>query len=41
MPNTIPPQFTRTHILIGSEGISTLAGKHIFVAGMGGQFLLH
>lgn len=31
-----PPQFERTHILIGDEGIDNLAGKHIFVAGMGG-----
>lgn len=30
------PQFERTHILIGDEGISRLAGKHVFVAGMGG-----
>jgi len=36
MPNSIPPQFTRTHILLGDEGIATLRGKHIFVAGMGG-----
>ena len=32
----IPPQFTRTHILIGDEGIATLANKHVFIAGMGG-----
>jgi tRNA A37 threonylcarbamoyladenosine dehydratase len=36
MQNTIPPQFTRTHILLGDEGIAKLASKHIFVAGMGG-----
>lgn len=30
------PQFERTHILIGDGGISRLAGKHVFVAGMGG-----
>jgi tRNA A37 threonylcarbamoyladenosine dehydratase len=32
----IPKQFERTHILIGDEGIEKLAGKHVFVAGMGG-----
>ncbi|HEU0186595.1 MAG TPA: tRNA threonylcarbamoyladenosine dehydratase [Gallionellaceae bacterium] len=32
----IPPQFSRTHILLGDEGLSLLAGKHIFVAGIGG-----
>ncbi|HEU0283391.1 MAG TPA: tRNA threonylcarbamoyladenosine dehydratase [Gallionella sp.] len=32
----IPAQFTRTHILIGDEGIATLANKHVFIAGMGG-----
>ena len=32
----IPPQFTRTHILIGDDGLANLKGKHIFVAGMGG-----
>ncbi len=31
-----PPQFERTEILIGAEGIIRLAGKHVFVAGMGG-----
>jgi len=36
MQNTIPPQFERTHILLQNEGIATLAGKHVFVAGMGG-----
>jgi tRNA A37 threonylcarbamoyladenosine dehydratase len=35
MQNT-PPQFERTHILIGDEGLAQLAGKHVFVAGMGG-----
>ena len=30
------PQFERTHILLGAEGIAALAGKHVFVAGMGG-----
>ena len=32
----IPPQFERTHILIGDAGIATLAVKHVFVAGLGG-----
>lgn len=36
MPNTIPPQFTRTHILLGDAGIEKLKSKHIFVAGLGG-----
>lgn len=31
-----PPQFERTEILIGSAGIALLAGKHVFVAGLGG-----
>lgn len=30
------PQFERTHILLGDTGIETLAGKHVFVAGLGG-----
>lgn len=34
--STTPPQFERTHILIGDAGIVTLADKHVFVAGMGG-----
>lgn len=33
---SIPPQFTRTHILLGDEGLRKLAGKHVFVAGLGG-----
>jgi tRNA A37 threonylcarbamoyladenosine dehydratase len=33
---TTPPQFERTHILIGSEGIELLSDKHVFVAGLGG-----
>jgi len=33
---TIPPQFERTHILIGDSGLEKLAGKHVFVAGLGG-----
>lgn len=32
----VPAQFTRTHILLGDEGIENLKNKHIFVAGMGG-----
>jgi tRNA A37 threonylcarbamoyladenosine dehydratase len=32
----IPPQFERTEILIGQAGVETLAGKHIFLAGLGG-----
>ena len=31
-----PAQFERTSILIGAEGIALLAGKHVFVAGLGG-----
>lgn len=31
-----PPQFARTEILIGQRGISLLASKHVFVAGLGG-----
>jgi tRNA A37 threonylcarbamoyladenosine dehydratase len=31
-----PPQFSRSHILIGDVGLSLLASKHIFVAGLGG-----
>lgn len=36
MQNTTPPQFTRTHILLGDDGIEKLRNKHVFVAGMGG-----
>lgn len=36
MQNILPAQFTRTHILLGDQGIATLRNKHIFVAGMGG-----
>ncbi|HEY6096394.1 MAG TPA: tRNA threonylcarbamoyladenosine dehydratase [Gallionellaceae bacterium] len=32
----ILPQFSRTQILLGDEGLALLAGKHIFVAGLGG-----
>lgn len=31
-----PPQFERTRILLGDAGLQLLAGKHIFVAGLGG-----
>lgn len=33
---SLPPQFERTHILLGDAGLQLLAGKHIFVAGLGG-----
>lgn len=33
---TALPQFERTHILLGGAGLQLLAGKHIFVAGLGG-----
>ena len=32
----IPPQFTRTHILLGDAGLQQLARQHVFVAGLGG-----
>lgn len=32
----IPAQFTRTHILLGADGLETLKSKHLFVAGLGG-----
>jgi tRNA A37 threonylcarbamoyladenosine dehydratase len=32
----IPPQFTRTHILLGDAGMEKLAHSHVFVAGLGG-----
>lgn len=31
-----PPQFERSEILIGAEGIARLAAKHVFLAGLGG-----
>jgi tRNA A37 threonylcarbamoyladenosine dehydratase len=34
--NPIPPQFERTHILLGDTGLAALASKHVFIAGMGG-----
>ncbi len=36
MTNTTPPQFARTHILLGDAGIAKLKSKHIFIAGLGG-----
>ncbi len=36
MNKPTPPQFERTRILIGDEGINRLSGKHVFIAGMGG-----
>lgn len=32
----IAPQFERAEILIGAEGLAKLAGKHVFLAGLGG-----
>ena len=34
--STIAPQFERAEILIGAEGLEKLAGKHVFLAGLGG-----
>lgn len=34
--NGLLPQFERTHILLGDAGLTTLAQKHVFVAGLGG-----
>lgn len=31
-----PAQFERAEILIGPEGVAKLAGKHVFLAGLGG-----
>lgn len=36
MNTTLPPQFERTQILLGDEGVATLRSKHVFVAGLGG-----
>ena len=33
---SILPQFQRTQILIGDQGIARLAAKHVFLAGLGG-----
>ena len=32
----IPPQFERTHILLGNSGLNKLAHQHVFLAGLGG-----
>ncbi len=32
----IPPQFERAEILIGQGGLEVLAGRHVFLAGLGG-----
>ncbi len=34
--NPVPPQFERAEILIGPEGVTRLASRHIFLAGLGG-----
>ena len=31
-----PPQFSRSEILIGEAGVARLAGRHVFLAGLGG-----
>lgn len=36
MTKKLQPQFERTHILLGDEGIARLASRHVFVAGLGG-----
>jgi tRNA A37 threonylcarbamoyladenosine dehydratase len=36
MNDSTPPQFTRTHILLGDEGVTKLKNMHIFIAGLGG-----
>lgn len=36
MQATLPKQFERTQILLGNDGVATLRGKHVFVAGLGG-----
>lgn len=33
---SIAPQFERAEILIGAQGLEKLAGKHVFLAGLGG-----
>jgi tRNA A37 threonylcarbamoyladenosine dehydratase len=33
---SVPPQFERAEILIGEAGLARLAGKHVFLAGLGG-----
>lgn len=32
----VPPQFERTHILLGDAGLEKLAARHVLVAGLGG-----
>jgi tRNA A37 threonylcarbamoyladenosine dehydratase len=34
--SAVAPQFERTELLIGASGLARLAGKHVFVAGLGG-----
>lgn len=36
MPNSAHPQFARTEILLGKEGLAQLKSKHVFIAGLGG-----
>lgn len=36
MTDVIAPQFERAGILIGADGLARLAGKHVFLAGLGG-----
>ncbi len=36
MPNSTHPQFARTEILLGEEGLAQLKSKHVFIAGLGG-----
>jgi len=36
MKSILPPQFERTQILLGDDGVATLRDKHVFVAGLGG-----
>lgn len=33
---SVPPQFERAEILIGRDGVERLAGRHVFLAGLGG-----
>ncbi len=33
---SIPPQFERAAILVGRDGLERLAGRHVFLAGLGG-----
>lgn len=36
MNQNIPQQFFRTEILLGTDGVNNLVGKHVFIAGVGG-----